>query len=71
MIGIHGGSSGGGSVNLFIRNEIDSGIQNTFNVTGGGAVWGGGSYRTSGGAGGTGTVTIGTIVNGYYTKFNL
>ena len=65
---IHGGSSGGGSVNLFIRTEMDSGIQNTFNVTGGRAVLGDGTY---GGAGGTGTVTIGTIVNVYYTKFNL
>ena len=54
-----GGSSGGGSINVFTTNIINKG---TTNVAGGTAV---GTYKL-GGAGGTGTVNIGRIVDGSY-----
>ena len=70
-----GGSSGGGSINLFINND-DLGIHQTGIITneqyskilGKTSVTGGGTFGTSnkGGAGGTGTVNIGQIRDGQY-----
>ena len=70
--GIHasGGSSGGGSINLF-ASKVDN---INVNVSGGIAVnpneMNGGIWKR-GGAGGTGTSTIGTIVGGYYTDLDV
>ena len=63
-----GGSSGGGSINVFFRGNILNPIDmKNISVVGGAKS----VARTPGGAGGTGTVTVGTIVGGYYTDLNI
>lgn len=59
-----GGCSGGGSINLFAK--VSCKIQST-DVDGGVSETGG----KIGGTGGAGTVSIGTIVGGYYKDINI
>ena len=59
---IGGGSSGGGSVNIFYSESY----QNTGSITNEGGVKGG--DRNYGGAGGSGTTTIGRLLDGNFIK---
>ncbi len=61
-----GGSSGGGSVNIFIEEGNSLGW--TTNVAGGASAPPTGSFPKTGGPGGAGTVTIGTIASGSFVK---
>lgn len=73
LVRSHGGSSGGGNINIFIKG-VKSDISWNFNVEGGKSAYGAfldGSNGLYGGAGGLGTVNIGTIVGGYYTNINI
>ena len=59
---VGGGSSGGGSINLFYKNKYESlGILNA-----NGGIPNGGKWK--GGAGGTGSISIGQIIDGTYTS---
>ena len=58
-----GGSSGGGSINIFARNDIT--VKGNIDVSGGIRVVG---RYGSGGAGGKGTVTIGSISTGTFVE---
>lgn len=64
-----GGSSGGGSINLFYKDSFDN--VNTISSNGGNVAIGidlGGGGNVSGGAGGDGSVTIGNISTGTFVK---
>ena len=56
-LGPTGGSSGGGSINIFYRNSCNSGNVNAN---------GGESVANYGGAGGEGSISIGNISTGTY-----
>ena len=58
-----GGSSGGGSINIFYNDNY----QNNNTSSGNGISAAGGS-RSPGGSGGAGTITIGTIASGTFVK---
>lgn len=61
------GSSGGGSISIFVRSEIGENL--VYNVNGGSARTGGiFNGRDYSGAGGKGSLNIGTINNGEYIK---
>lgn len=62
-----GGSSGGGSVNIFLGDEGGT-IGWTTSAAGGSSATPTGSFPKTGGAGGAGTVTIGTIASGTFEK---
>ncbi len=70
-----GGSSGGGSLNIFTNSTKDDLKYLNFTCSGGLASLGtshnAAGARQYGGAGGSGTANIGTVVNGYYVDFNL
>ena len=56
---IDGGSSGGGSINVFYRNSFNcTNITTVFDCSGGSC--------GNGGAGGTGSIAIGSVANGVY-----
>ena len=58
-----GGSSGGGTINIFYPGVQEKNEEGNINVDGGSIV---GTNNSKGGAGGKGTVTIGNIENGTY-----
>jgi hypothetical protein len=60
-----GGSSGGGSINIFCKNSIKKG---TITTNGGIATYGYDYGNHYGGAGGTGSISIGQLINGTYTS---
>lgn len=57
-----GGSSGGGSINIFYRTTYKN--EGEINTDGGNA----NGTKYTGGAGGTGSISIGQIVNGTYVS---
>ena len=56
-----GGSSGGGSINIFFNGEYIN--EGKMSVNGGNL-----SYTNNGGPGGTGSISIGQLLNGTYTS---
>ena len=60
-----GGSSGGGSINIFGKNNIKKG---TITTNGGIATYGYDYGNHYGGAGGTGSISIGQLADGTYTS---
>ena len=64
-----GGSSGGGSINLFYKDSFNN--VNTISSNGGNVAIGidlGGGGNVSGGSGGDGSVTVGNISTGTFVK---
>ena len=55
---VTGGSSGGGSINLFYNENYNGGIATK-------------GYLKTGGAGGAGTITVGSIKTGAYEKIDV
>ena len=68
----NGGSSGGGSVNIFVENNYTGSTENIIANGGSGSITMTTTMNTSGnitpGAGGTGSISVGKIVNGIYTN---
>ncbi len=63
-----GGASGGGSVNIFYKENYESTGTGTITANGGAAITGEGG--NTGGAGGNGTVSIGCVGTGTYISNN-
>ena len=63
---VTGGSSGGGSINLFYNENYNN--NGTISAYGGIATKG---YLKTGGAGGAGTITVGSIKTGAYEKIDV
>lgn len=61
-----GGASGGGSINIFYKENFDKG---TITVTGGVGGHDSRKYANSGGDGGLGTISIGNISSGTYVEY--
>ncbi len=59
---IMGGSSGGGSINIFYRNNYSN--EGNINVDGGNVNY----SNNRGGPGGIGSISIGQLLNGTYTS---
>lgn len=58
-----GGSSGGGSINIFYKTKINYNKNNELITSLGGSIVG---SKYPGGRGGNGTISIGNIINGKY-----
>lgn len=59
-----GGSSGGGTINIFCKNSVD---KNKILANGGASIYGATNYVSNySGAGGKGAITIGDISTGTY-----
>lgn len=62
-----GGGSGGGSINIFYRTIYEKGTVTAAGGTGG--IGASSSLGYNGGAGGNGTISIGSIATGTYVEY--